>query len=234
MTATAAPTPDTAIGRSPVLSTQLAAVENAPVTVASAAARLALSRAMLRSAMLPTPRTGAASGVSGQGVGGWAESLVERVRSLPGAGAIVETMQSWWDQHPLRPAGRIAAATARRFAGPIAERSPLKLVFAAAAFGAVLAILRPWRWLLRSAIFAGLVPALAMRAVRELPLDTLFDAFSSTFKGGAATSRSAGRARADRSGPVSNPAVSNPDIQQATAGVVPRTERARTPDTILR
>lgn len=193
----------------------LAVVHGAPATVESAVARLALSRASLRAAMLPKPRVPDSSGFFGQGAAGWTEGIAERLRNLPGAGAIVETIQSWWDRHPFRPIGHIAAASARRLAGPVAERSPLKLVFAAAAIGALLAVLRPWRWMLRSAIFAGLVPALAMRAMRELPLDTLFDAFSSTFKG---------EAKADRVPAGQVPATPNlaPSVASASRTAAPK------------
>jgi hypothetical protein len=140
-------------------------------TVASAVARLAVSRERLRSAMLPTRREASGS-IIGDGIGALAGGLVERLRASPGTAVIIDAIQEWWAKHPLRMAGAMAAEAARRLAGPVAERRPLTLVFGAVFVGALLALLRPWRLLLRPAVFAGLLPAIALRVMRELPTET--------------------------------------------------------------
>lgn len=143
-----------------------------PDRVASAMERLASSRQQLRAAMMPAPPKPHAH-LLGDGIGAWASHLVDRVKSTPGATVFVEAIEIWWEQHPLHTAGRIVAEAARKFAVPVAERNPLALVFGAVFFGALLALIRPWRWMLRPALFAGLLPALVASAVRELPLDSL-------------------------------------------------------------
>ena len=59
-----------------------------------------------------------------------------------------------------------------RLIEPMARNQPLALVLGAALAGALLVLTRPWRWLVNPALVAGLLPALATRTIRELPLDT--------------------------------------------------------------
>ena len=152
--------------------------EAGSTTVPGAIERLALSRERLREAMLPTRRRsrerpigeGVGQGI-GQGIGDYASSLVERVRAMPAVNLVVEALQDWWARHPLHSAGLVAAEASRRLAAPVAERRPLVLLFGAVLVGALLALVKPWRFLLRPALFAGLVPALLARGVRELPIE---------------------------------------------------------------
>lgn len=151
----------------------------------SAVERLALSRERLRAAMLPAPRS-SAQGLAG-GLGAMTSRMVERVKEMPGAAVLLDAVEAWWAQHPLRTVAQVAAEGARRFAAPIAERKPMTLVFGAVLVGALLALLKPWRWALRPALLAGLLPAVLARALRELPLDTLFRSASSFGKTAATT-----------------------------------------------
>lgn len=148
-----------------------------PLGVPGAIERLALSRARLRAAMLPAPST--QGHALGDGISGFATNLVERLRTMPGAAVLIDTIQTWWEQHPLRTAGLVAAEASRKLAEPVAQRNPLALVFGAVVVGALFALSRPWRWMLRPALFAGLLPALASRAIRELPVDTWLRMFAS-------------------------------------------------------
>jgi len=141
-------------------------------TVVSAIARLALSRERLREAMLPKRRAADSGPRLTNGIGAYATGLVDRLRANPGTAVILDAIEEWWAKHPLRTAGVMAAEATSRFAAPIAERRPLTLVFGAVFVGALLALLKPWRWLLRPAVFAGLVPAIMLRIFRELPVDT--------------------------------------------------------------
>jgi hypothetical protein len=145
-------------------------------TESGALARLTLTRERLREAMTPPPR------VPGHddrpGVGGVAAGLLERAKNLPGVELLLSVLESWWARHPLRTVSVVAAEASRKFARPVAERQPFALLFGAMAVGALLVLLRPWR-LMRRALFAGLVPALLFRIVRQLPIDAWMKLYGS-------------------------------------------------------
>lgn len=138
-----------------------------------ASAKLAVSRERLRLAMTPTrsarraprPHTGPGQPVS-------QVPLLDKVRRFPGAALIAETLEMWWLRHPMRSAVLIAGEASRALIRPVAQRHPFQLVLVALAAGAVLAWSRPWRWIVRPAFFAGLLPQLVSRVVAHLPIET--------------------------------------------------------------
>ena len=107
----------------------------------------------------------------GEGMGDWFHELLGRARSLPGASIVIESVESWWREHPLHTAAVIAGEASKAFVRPIAQRNPQTLLIGAAALGAALALARPWRWLIRPALFMGIVPKLMSFALRRMPLD---------------------------------------------------------------
>lgn len=163
---------------------------SAPTDVTGAIARLALSRELLRTTMRPAVTKKPSGQALGAGVGAAASSLLERFKGLPGAAVLLESVQDWWSHHPLRTAGLVAAEASRKLAAPVAQRNPMGLVVCAVVAGALLALSRPWRWMLRPALFAGLLPALASRAVRELPVDTWLKVLASFTAPSAPAARS--------------------------------------------
>ncbi len=137
----------------------------------SAVARLTLSRECLRAAMLPPPRDPVRLPL-GDSISELAQSLLARIKAMPGLDGLLEPIETWWAQHPLRSAGLVVVEASRKLTTPIADRHPLALIFGAALVGALLALSRPWRWIVSPALFAGLLPSLASRTIRELPVDT--------------------------------------------------------------
>lgn len=136
-------------------------------TPLSPAVRLARSRERLREALREaavTRRGASAARAAGSGRA-WLVSL----KSIPGAGVIIESLSAWWAQHPLRIAGSVAENAAKAAVRPFAQRNPLALVGGAMLVGALFVWARPWHGLLKPALFAGLLPQLLARAMAQVP-----------------------------------------------------------------
>jgi len=134
--------------------------------VSEATDRIEASRARLKLAMSPPPPA------LESGAGPQAQSWLHRLTDLPLVSAVIESVTSWWSHHPLRPVVSVANEASNAVVKPLADRNPLTLVLVAAVVGAGLAWTRPWRWIFRSALFAGLVPQLASRVVSSLPIES--------------------------------------------------------------
>jgi hypothetical protein len=104
--------------------------------------------------------------------------------------AVAESVKAWWANHPLRPVASVAVEASDAVIQPLAERHPLALVGVAALAGASLVWSRPWRWALRSALFAGLVPQLAGRVVSSLPIESWINVLSSALSAAPGSRRS--------------------------------------------
>ena len=128
--------------------------------------RLERSRERLRLVLAPPPRPAADASASGSG-----KSWEQRLRDIPGLAVAIDVVKVWWQQHPLHAASIVAAEVGRATLRPAANRHPMALVALAMVAGAVLAWARPWRWALRSALFAGLLPQVTSRVVASLPIE---------------------------------------------------------------
>lgn len=138
----------------------------------SAVERLEQSRAVLRQALRGTPRP---TGGARKPVAAWRAHL----QSIPVATVLVEAVSSWWKQHPLRVASTLVVDTTRAVVQPLARRNPMGLVAGALLVGGLLAWSRPWRWVLKPALFAGLWSQLLSKGIAHVPLESWLAALGS-------------------------------------------------------
>lgn len=179
-----------------------------PVAALTALQRLAQSRERLRQVLAPPPAPEVDDSESGP-------SWEQRLRAVPGVSFVLDAVQAWWQHHPLRAATTVAREVSRAALRPIAGRHPFALVAVAVAIGAALAWARPWRWALKSALFAGLVPQFASRVASALPIEDWVHVLGSLFTGAGAAA--APDPEHDASAPI------------ATADSAPATPSSSTP-----
>ncbi|SDP46441.1 hypothetical protein SAMN05216303_104366 [Rhodoferax sp. OV413] len=97
---------------------------------------------------------------------------MDSLRSIPLANVLFEAISSWWTQHPLRIACILAADTTKAIVQPVARRNPLGVALGALVLGGLLVWGRPWRWILKPALFAGLSTQLLSKGIAHLPLQS--------------------------------------------------------------
>jgi hypothetical protein len=162
----------------------------------TAAEKLEASRARLRTALMaiahPPPRP---SLLGDLGIGSFGSQILEKLKSLPGAALLIESVEHWWAEHPLHAAAGLAEEASRRYVEPVARQNPVALIVGSVVFGALLIASKPWRWLLRPALFIGLVPQIATHVLKRMPLDAWLQVIS-TLNGKRATASAATTAAA--------------------------------------
>lgn len=139
-----------------------------------AAERLEKSRALLHEAMRRKPQKWPSTSMRSS-IPEWLTNL----KSIPVVTVLVEAICSWWMQHPLRAASLLTADTTHAIVQPLARRHPLGLALGALVLGAIVAWSRPWRWVLKPAMFAGLWPQLLSKGIAHLPLASWLAALGS-------------------------------------------------------
>lgn len=129
--------------------------------------RLILSRERLSQAIREHSGSthGAPKTPEGTSVPAWFDSL----KSIPGAPALLQTLGAWWAVHPLRVVSVSTADTVKTVVQPLAQRHPIGLVIGAAVVGILFVRSHPWRWLLKPALFAGLLPQVVATVVAQVP-----------------------------------------------------------------
>lgn len=143
------------------MSTELVAASSTAIE------RLVQSRTRLREAMLG--KTGVAAAAGGRKV---VPDWLKKLKSIPLVAVVTEALGSWWMQHPLRAASAVAAETASALLQPLARRNPVWLALGALALGGFLMWARPWRRVVKRALFAGLWSQLLSKGIAHLPLET--------------------------------------------------------------
>jgi hypothetical protein len=92
----------------------------------------------------------------------------DALRAEPGTRLLLDTLTAWWVQQPWHQTTALLAASAKQLLRPLAQRKPVALVLAATALGAVLVLLKPWRWISVPALAAGLLPPLMVKLFHQL------------------------------------------------------------------
>lgn len=83
-------------------------------------------------------------------------------------GIVREVIGEWWAEHPLHASATLAFKASRTAIVPLVRRHPAAVLGGAAVAGAVIVWARPWRWLLRPALVAGVASQLAARAIARM------------------------------------------------------------------
>jgi len=148
----------------------VAAAEAANRASLTASDRLALSRERLRQAMSDpsVPRGEGSNRRAGGAAVAWQDSL----KSIPGARIVVDAVRSWWRQNPLRIVAMAGADAAKVIVNPMAQRNPVGLILGAFLVGGLLVWSRPWRWIVKPPLFAGLLPQLVHKAITHVPVQS--------------------------------------------------------------
>lgn len=90
------------------------------------------------------------------------------LRAEPGTRVLLDTLAAWWTRQPWHQTTTLLAESANQLLRPVARRNPIALVLGAAALGAAIVLLKPWRWISAPALATGLLPQLMTRMLSQL------------------------------------------------------------------
>ena len=123
----------------------------------AAVLRMTRSRIALRQVL----QTGQPSDVPlKQAAGDFAGGMLSGLKLLkdnPSAQLLFSAIHKMWVKNPWRVLAMSSLQAADVVLKPVAQRSPIKLVAGAVAIGAVLALMRPWRLITKSALLSALL-----------------------------------------------------------------------------
>lgn len=163
----------------PDLTSAAQAAEQAVEKILTPVERLELSRARMRVFLeRRKPEAGAGGAFSPGNIGRKMSAWAGEMRGNPLLGAVVDAVHNWWSTHPLHAVGQMAGDAVEDLAVPWIRRYPLAVAGGALALGAIAARFRPWRWLGRPALFAGLTSQIAAQLMTHAPLEFLLDTFT--------------------------------------------------------
>jgi len=111
------------------------------------------------------------------GEDGW--SWLGSLRSNPVVQLLTESISSWWANHPLHAYTSLADGIARDAVAPLARRHPRTMVAGAVVVGALIVWSKPWRWLIKPALFTGIVSQLVSHVVAQVPIDSILSTITS-------------------------------------------------------
>lgn len=146
----------------------------------SAAQRLAESRERLRLHMAQGDgRHEARRRTAAARADGTSSSGIDRLRAMPVVGVVIDAVSAWWANHPLRPTASLAEGVVRDAVAPLARKHPVTVLAAAFVVGGAIVWLKPWRFLGKSALFAGLMTQIVSRAITHMPWESMLGAVTS-------------------------------------------------------
>jgi hypothetical protein len=184
------------------------AAEKAVEKVLTPVERLELSRARMRVFLERRKPDGSASGSFSPGnIGRKMSAWAEDMRANPLLGAVVDAVHNWWATHPLHAVGQMAGDAVEDIAVPWIRRYPLAVAGGALALGAIAARFRPWRWLGKPALFAGLTSQIAAQLMTHAPLEFLLDQITRFGKPKAPVSAAASEAATEAAAAIDEAAA---------------------------
>ncbi len=169
-----------------------------PDSVASATERLALSRQRLHMALAETIEAKRARVSTTDST---SPAWMDELKAIPGVGIVIQALSAWWAKYPLNAASVMAYDAANAVAKPLATRHPVPMVLAALVLGGVLAWSRPWRWILKPALFAGLMAQLSAKLVAQVPLQSWMSLLTPFAQGRTQAPASTGTSSAETKAP---------------------------------
>jgi hypothetical protein len=149
-------------------------------------------------------------------------------KSVPGAPALIRSLQGWWARSALNGPAHVAAVAAASMLKNLAQRRPFGLVLAAMAIGAALTISRPWRWAPRAALQSGLwagLPGLLAAVVARWPIQTWLEVLAEALHQRTPAPAAAENAGPAQAAPSANPTTAPPSTPRAAAPVAAEVPR---------